>query len=52
MEKYKMYARYLKVFNTMQKFREVYTLDVYDWDSPAHPYTKEKFMSYIIGLKR
>ena len=43
MEKHKMYARYLRVFNTMQKFREVYTLDIYDWDSPAHPYTKEKF---------
>ena len=29
MEKHKMYARYLRVFNTMQKFREIYTFDCY-----------------------
>ena len=52
MEKYKMYARYLRVFNTMQKFREVYTLDIYDWDSPAHPYTKEKFYELYYRIKK
>ena len=34
-----MYTRYLRVFNTMQKFKYDYNLDVYDWDSPPHPYT-------------
>ena len=52
MEKHKMYARYLRVFNTMQKFREVYTLDIYDWDSPAHPYTKEKFYELHYRIKK
>ena len=52
MEKYKMYARYLRVLNTMQKFREVYTLDIYDWDSPAHPYTKEKFYELYYRIKK
>ena len=47
MEKYKMYARYLIVFSTMQKFMEVYTLGL-----SAHPYTQEKFYALYYRVKK
>lgn len=47
MEKYKMYARYLRVFSTMQKFMEVYTLGL-----SAYPYTQEKFYELYYRVKK
>ena len=47
-----LYTRYLRVFNTMQKFKYDYNLDVYNWDSPAHPYTKEKFDDLYYKIKK
>lgn len=52
MEKYKMYARYLRVFNTMQKFIDVYMLGLPDWDCPAHPHTQEKFYNLYYRIKK
>ena len=47
MEKYKMYARYLRVFSTMQKFMEVYTIGL-----SSHPYTQEKFYALYYMVKK
>lgn len=52
MEKHKMYARYLRVFNTMQKFIGVYMLDLPDWDVIAHYYTQEKFYDLYYRIKK
>lgn len=46
-----MYTRYLKVFNTMEKFRYDYNLNIYDWDSPDNPYAKEKFCALYYQSK-